>query len=134
VLVGGGGITLLLLELTLDSRWLVLLHNALAADAEDEASSGGVLGFPFMRWWCRAAPLSPTEDNVVTVVVVAADGDDTAVVVFTNDSDVGDDVHVNDGVADEGGVLCGDAEPSGLLLSADGGGWWLELGVAGDGC
>jgi hypothetical protein len=121
----------LLLELTLDSKWLVLLHNALTAD---DASSGGVFGFPFMRWWWRAAPLSPTEDNVVVAVVVAADGDDTAVVVFTNDSDVGDDVQVNDGVADEGGVLCGDAEPSGLLLSADGGGWWFELGVAGDDC
>lgn len=75
--------------------------------------------------------MSPTEDNVVVVVVIA-DGDDTAVVVFTNDSDVGDDVQANDGVAEEGGELCGDVEPSGLMMSADGGGWWVELGVAGD--
>lgn len=65
---------------------------------------------------------------------MVADGDDIAVVAFTNDSDVGDDVQGNDGVADEGGVLCGDVEPSGLLLSADDGCWWVELGVAGDGC
>ena len=49
VLVGGGGITLLLQEFTLDSKWLLLLHNALAVDAVDDASSGGVFGFPFMR-------------------------------------------------------------------------------------
>lgn len=54
---------------------------------------------------------------------MVADGDDIAVVVFTNDSDVGDDVQANDGVADEGGVMCGDVEPSGLLLSAEDGGW-----------
>lgn len=78
--------------------------------------------------------MSPADDNVVAVVVVAADGDDIAVVVLTNDSDVGDDVQVNDGVADEGGLLCGDVEPSGLLLSADDGCWCVELGVAGDGC
>lgn len=77
--------------------------------------------------------MSPADDNVVTVVVVAADGDDIAVV-LTNDSDVGDDVQVNDGVADEGGRLCGDVEPSGLLLSADDGCWCVEVGVAGDGC
>lgn len=77
--------------------------------------------------------MSPADDNVVAVVVVAADGDDIAVV-FTNDCDVGDDVQVNDGVADEGGLLCGDVEPSGLLLSADDGCWCVELGVAGDGC
>ena len=65
---------------------------------------------------------------------MVADGDDIAVVAFTNDSDVGDDVQGNDGVADEGGLLCGDVEPSGLLLSADDGCWWVELGVAGDGC
>lgn len=65
---------------------------------------------------------------------MVADGDDIAVVAFTNDSDVGDDVQGNDGVADEGGLLCGDVEPSGLLLSADDGSWWVELGVAGDGC
>jgi len=71
----------------------------------------------------------------VVVVVVAADGDDMAAeVVFTNGSDVGDDVHVNEGVEDEGGVLCGDVEPSGLLLSVEDGCWWVELGVAGDGC
>ena len=52
---------------------------------------------------------------------------------LTNDSDVGDDVQVNDGVAEEGGLLCGEVEPSGLLLSADGGCWCVELGVAGDG-
>lgn len=78
--------------------------------------------------------MSPTDDKVVAVVVVAANGDDIAVVVLTNDSDVGDDVRVNDGVTDEGGVLCGDVEPSGLLLSADNGCWCVELGVAGDGC
>ena len=43
---------------------------------------------------------------------------------FGTDSDVGEDVDVNDGVADEGGVLCGEEGPSrtfpdGLLSDSD---------------
>ena len=62
---------------------------------------------------------------------------------FATDSDVGEDVEVNDGVADEGGVLCGEEGPSrtlpeeGLLSVSDDGCWGVdaavELGVAGDG-